>query len=279
MVIHQLIRPRLSLLVTFSALIGYLLSDSFDPVTAGLLMGGVFFLSAGSSALNQYQERELDARMTRTKNRPIPSGLITPTGAGIAALGLLFSGATLLYLSSTAAFWLGLINIALYNGLYTPLKTKTLFSIIPGALVGAVPPLMGWSAAGGWLLHPNILFVAFFMFLWQIPHFWLLITIYGKEYEQAGFSTISQHFSHQQVKRIVFIWGILTSFFLFLFPLFQLSFPLTVIAMLVVTNGLFIALFYHFLFSRPENLFSAFIAINSFMTVILVLIVVARFVI
>jgi protoheme IX farnesyltransferase len=265
-------------LVTFSALIGYLLSDGFDLVTAGLLMGGVFLLSAGSSTLNQYQERGLDARMSRTRNRPIPSGLITPTAALMTALGLLFSGATLLYLTSTAAFLLGLINIALYNGLYTPLKTKTLFSIIPGALVGAVPPLMGWSAAGGWLLHPHILFVALFMFLWQIPHFWLLISMYGKEYEEAGFSTISQHFSHAQVKHIVFVWAIFTSLFLLFFPLFQLHFPLSFVAILVLTNALFITLFYRFLFRRPENLFSAFITINSFMTVILVLLVVARFV-
>ncbi len=270
-------RPRLSLLVAFSALMGYLLTGDFAVVVAVMLMTGVFLLSAGSSALNQYQERQLDALMPRTRRRPIPSGSIAADTALVTACSLIVAGTLVLYLISPAAMWLGLINIGLYNGIYTPLKAKTPLSILPGALVGAVPPLMGWSAGSAFLWHPHILFVALFMFLWQIPHFWLLITMYGKEYEQAGFPTISRYFSHNRIKTIVFLWGLFTSLFLFLHPLFYLHFPLAFVLTLLIINTLFIVLFYRFLFKSPENLFSAFITINSFMTLVLVLFVIARF--
>lgn len=275
--ISLLSRPRLSMLVAFSALAGYLLTGLFSFPGGVALGAGVFLLSSGSSALNQFQERNLDARMPRTQKRPIPSGKITPRFALTASILLLATGSSVLFLLSPLAMMLGWLNILLYNGIYTPMKTRSAFSIIPGALVGAIPPLMGWSAAGASLTHPHILFVASFMFLWQIPHFWLLLTIYGEEYEKAGYHTLSRYFSRKGIKSIVFLWALLTSLFLFLFPVFQLQLPTFLAGFLIAGNTLFILLFYNFLFKKPEKLTAAFVTINTFMTVMLVLFVAARF--
>ncbi len=268
-------RPRLSLLVAFSALAGYLLTGLFNLPGAVTLVAGVFLLSSGSSALNQFQERTLDARMPRTRNRPIPAGKITPHFTLVASALLLATGSIILFLLSPPAMLLGWVNILLYNGIYTPLKTRSAFSIVPGALVGAVPPLMGWSAAGIALVHPHILFIALFMFLWQIPHFWLLLTIYGEEYEQAGYHTLSRYFSPRRIKTIVLIWAGITSLFLFLFPAFKLPLSLLLTGFLVAVNTIFILVFYHFLFKKPERLTAAFVTINTFMTLVLILFVTA----
>ncbi|HKK69069.1 MAG TPA: protoheme IX farnesyltransferase [Bacteroidales bacterium] len=273
----KLIRLRLSLLVTFSALTGYLFTGHPEVFSLFVLATGVFLLAAGSSALNQYQERQLDAMMERTRSRPIPLGLVQVWEALLIAISIIISGVLILWQLQTTTMLLGLLNILLYNGLYTPLKTKTPLSILPGALVGAIPPLMGWSVSGESLIHPHILFLASFMFLWQIPHFWLLMIMYGKDYERAGFSTISSHFKPTSLKIIVFAWASTTSIFLLSFSLFGLMMPLMLILFLFGINLLFILLFYRFLFGRPENILSAFITINSFMAIVLLLFVVIGF--
>ncbi|WP_158275632.1 protoheme IX farnesyltransferase [Marinilabilia rubra] len=272
-VLLQLVRLRLSLLVTFSAITGYLFTGEAEVSSLLVLASGVFLLAAGSSALNQYQERHLDGRMERTRLRPIPSGLVLPLEALFIATSIIIAGSLVLWQLQAATMVLGLFNILLYNGLYTPLKTKTPLSILPGALVGAIPPLMGWSVSGGSLVHPHILFLASFMFLWQVPHFWLLMIMYGKDYEKAGFSTISKHFKPASLKIIVFAWATTTSVFLLSFPLFGLVIPLALVMFLFALNLFFIIIFYRFLFGRPENILSAFITINSFMAIVLILFV------
>jgi protoheme IX farnesyltransferase len=107
-----------------------------------------------------------------------------------------------------------------YNGIYTPLKKKNALAIIPGSMVGALPPLAGWVAAGGSIFDPQILILGFFFFIWQIPHFWLLLLIFGKDYEQAGFPTLTQIFSMDQLSRITFVWITATIASGMLIPLF-----------------------------------------------------------
>jgi len=118
------------------------------------------------------------------------------------------------------AMVLGLLAIFWYNGLYTYLKRKTAFAVLPGALIGMIPPLLGWVSGGGDLFDPRIRGIAFFFFIWQVPHFWLLSLDVAQDYELAGLPSITQIFSGAQIKRIVFIWFLSTGASCLLIPLF-----------------------------------------------------------
>ncbi len=205
--IFQLGKMNISLLATLSAATGYLLATA--RITIGMLVPttAVFFLACGSCALNQYQERKVDGLMVRTRWRPLPSGRLSPGTAFSISSGLILSGFVILLAgASQVAFCLGLFAVAWYNGVYTYLKKRTAFAAIPGALTGAIPPALGWVSAGGSLLDPRIWAVALFFFLWQVPHFWLLLVDFSKDYESAGLPAITKTFSTRQIKRILFIW-------------------------------------------------------------------------
>ena len=107
--------------------------------------------------------------------------------------------------SSTAA-WLGLAAAVVYNGVYTPLKRVTPFAALPGSFIGALPPVVGWVAAGGYLSDPTLHLVAFFFFLWQIPHFWLLLLFYEKDYADGGMPSLFDRFDRRQIVRLTFLW-------------------------------------------------------------------------
>jgi protoheme IX farnesyltransferase len=171
--------------------------------------------------MNQYQEREIDALMTRTKGRPIPTGRLTPRQALVIALVTMFSGALVLWLGSgPVALALGLFAAFWYNGVYTYLKKKTRFAAIPGAVIGAVPPAVGWAAAGGSPLDPKILALCFFFFIWQVPHFWLLLLSYGRDYERAGLPSLTTIFTTDQLSKMTFVWILATAVTCLLIPLF-----------------------------------------------------------
>ena len=276
----RLTRVRLSLLVTFSAMTGYLLTGSLPKVSFVMLLAGVFLLSAGTSVLNQIQEYRNDALMKRTKLRPIPAGEIPCIQASWLAMGLILIGTALLAFNGWVPMVLGLSNIVFYNLIYTPMKTRSYLAIIPGAVVGAVPPLIGWTSAGLNPFHPNILFLATFVLLWQVPHFWLLMVKYGKEYEEAGFSTISKVLNDDQIKSVVFVWGVVTSLFLMLFPFFGFTPKPMLLSFVVVLNLLFIILFYRFLFldRNPKTVRNAFILINSYALVVFIALIINSFV-
>ncbi len=275
----KLAKHRLSMLVSFSAMVGYLVAPGRSIGELVCLFWGVYFLSAGASALNQYQERNYDARMDRTRIRPIPSGELTAKRALLIALVLMAVGTILLALNSALASMLGLLNVVIYNFIYTPLKVKTLFSIFPGALVGAIPPMIGWVSAGAALSHPSLLFIALFMFFWQLPHFWLLLIKFGREYEKAGFSSISVYFTQRQIRHIVFFWAGVTSLFLFFFPLFGIKLPYFLATVLILLNVYFIFRFFKLVYAREEEhaLRGAFILINSYLMIALIILVINSF--
>jgi protoheme IX farnesyltransferase len=152
------------------------------------------------------------------------------------AIILLLVGAGILFISAgLTALCLGLLNLLWYNGIYTPLKKKSALAIIPGSMVGAIPPAVGWVAAGGSVSDPRIIILAFFFFIWQIPHFWLLLLILAKDYEKAGFPTLTKIFTNEQLSRITFMWIIATIVTGFLIPLFGIvKYPL-------IEAGLFIS--------------------------------------
>jgi len=202
-----LCRIPLSLFAAASAGTGYALGPHPSPVQAFATAASVFLLACGSSALNQFQEQDLDARMARTRRRPLPSGALTPRHALGISIALLASGLAGLGSTSTLpAAALGLLAIGWYNGLYTFLKKRTALAFLPGAIVGMIPPAIGWVAAGGSLLDPRIAVISLLFFLWQIPHVWLLLLQYGDEYEQAGLPSLTRWLNRGQIARLAFIW-------------------------------------------------------------------------
>jgi len=214
---------KISLLAAFSTATGYLLATGKIRVQMLVPTAAVFLLACGSCALNQYQEREIDRWMERTRSRPLPSGRLNPETALRISLGLILFGAlTLFFGAGNLALALGLFAVLWYNLIYTPLKQKTAFAAVPGALVGAIPPALGWVAGGGTLLDPRIGGLALFFFIWQIPHFWLLLLDASKDYENAGLPSITKIFSTEQIKRIVFIWLLSTGVSSLIIPLFGL---------------------------------------------------------
>lgn len=220
-VIVELSKFRITLFVSLTTLFGFICAEGklSSALIAPVL--GVFFLSSGSAAVNHYQERNTDALMDRTKNRPIPSGRITPNNALVVSILFTVIGLAVLYFTiGTTASLLGLLNLFWYNGVYTPLKKVFALAIIPGSLVGAIPPAIGWVAGGGNLFDWQLIILAFFFFIWQIPHFWLLLLVFSKDYEQAGFPTLTKIFNRGQLSRITFIWITATAVTSFLIPVF-----------------------------------------------------------
>jgi protoheme IX farnesyltransferase len=207
--ICRLIRLRLSLAVAASAAAGVLLHPG--PLAWGALAlagAGVFCLAAAASALNQIQELDLDGRMFRTRGRPLPAGQLRPAGALAIALVPAAGGCTLLANAGPWPLLLGLITLLLYHGIYTPLKRHSPLALLPGAGCGALPPIIGWTAAGGAVADYRIVLVAGLIYLWQLPHFWRLTEKYAEDYRRAGLPTLHDWFTPLELRLLRAIWSL-----------------------------------------------------------------------
>lgn len=266
-VFSELTKFKITALVSFTTGLGYILAAPSLSFTMFYAIAGIFLLAAASSALNHWQEKDTDALMDRTKFRPIPSGKIEPAFALYVSLGLLVSGSViLLFTTNFTTFMVGIFTFFWYNGVYTPLKRKTAFAIIPGALVGALPPVAGWTAAGGDLLDGRIIMIAAYFFIWQIPHFWLLLMLYGNDYEKGGFPTLNRVFSPEQLKRITVMWLIGNVMTAMMIPLFlYINYMASFIGLCLISVWM-IYVTMKFLKSKSErkDIRNTFIAINFF---------------
>lgn len=213
-VLFDAIKIKITLFVAFSTFLGYILASgsfSFDFIYPVL---GIFILACGSAALNQYQERDYDALMKRTMNRPIPSGTMKSSSVLAISIVLILTGSVILIAKTNLlTLVVGLLTLAAYNYMYTPLKRKSEFAIIPGSLVGALPPLAGWVAAGGEVLNGNILLIVAYFFVWQIPHFWLLLLIYNNDYKRAGFPVLTDKYDTNKLKKLIIAGAVATTIF------------------------------------------------------------------
>jgi len=183
----EITKMGLSLSVVFSSLASYLLgAETINLITLLLLSIGGYFMVGASNAYNQIIERDLDALMDRTKNRPIPAGRMSVNTAFIIATTFTILGLITLYvINPKTAMW-GAISIFLYTSVYTPLKTKTALSVFVGALPGAIPFMLGWVAARNTFgIEPGTLFAI--QFFWQFPHFWSIGWFLHEDYKRGGF--------------------------------------------------------------------------------------------
>jgi protoheme IX farnesyltransferase len=190
----ELVKARLSFLTLATAMAGFALGVD-GPWTYLLLAGtmaGTALSAAGAAALNQWWERDLDARMKRTRQRPLPAGRLGASDALLAGLGLSISGvACLAALVNPLSAALAAATIALYILVYTPLKRVTTLNTIVGAVPGALPPLIGWTAARGTINAEGLTLFAV-LFLWQMPHFLAIAWLYRGDYAQAGFRMLPE---------------------------------------------------------------------------------------
>ena len=177
----------LSLSVVFSSIAGYLLAaEEVRFSVLGLLAVGGYCMVGASNVFNQIIERDLDALMIRTENRPIPSGRISVTNAFILGLGLTILGLSVLYVINPRTAMFAAVSIFLYTSVYTPLKQKTPLSVFAGAIPGAIPFMLGWVAfTGKFDIEPGTLFLI--QFFWQFPHFWAIAWFLDSDYKKAGF--------------------------------------------------------------------------------------------
>jgi protoheme IX farnesyltransferase len=218
--------------------------------------------------------------MERTRRRPIPSRRISTAEALRFSMMFIIGGMLiLLYYAPPVCFILGFINLVWYNGIYTWLKRKTAFAVVPGALTGAIPIFMGWTAGGGSLLAPEAIFLAFFVFLWQMPHFWLLTLKYGHEYKQAGFPVLTDLFSELQIRTVVMGWMTASSGASIMLVYFRiLHHPVLGYAIVALNIAFLLLLAYQLFMTKVMRYRLIFISANLFMLFVMLSLVADRFI-
>jgi heme o synthase len=190
----ELTKPRLSFMSVITAMVGYLAAVPYtyrDWERSCLVVLGTALCAGGVAALNMWMEGDTDAKMQRTAGRPIPAGIIAPGSAFIVGWGLCIAGLAVLFkLVNGMSAFLALATIIAYLAIYTPAKRWSRWNTELGAISGALPPLIGWAAAGrsnpviGWSLFA-------ILFTWQMPHFFALAWTYRKDYAAAGMPMLS----------------------------------------------------------------------------------------
>lgn len=259
----ELGKVRISLPVALSALAGYALYSGTIDTQGVFLTLGVFLMSCGSGALNHWQERKTDAQMPRTRKRPIPSGRITSLQGFLITTGYLIAGSLVVVFSNpVVALVVSWMTLFFYNLVYTPLKKITAFAVIPGSMVGALPPIIGWTAAGGQIGSETILIVAAFFFIGQIPHFWLLLLLFGDQYKLAGMPSLTDIFSEIQIKRVTFAWILTTIASAFLVLVFVMDNRALMFLLLFYIIYLLITLTHSVFFKKGFRVLPAFYKLN-----------------
>ena len=251
----EITKAKLSISVVFSSIAGYFLAaDQIHLPSLLMLIFGGYCLVGASNAFNQIVERDLDALMKRTGNRPIPAGRMTVGTAFAIAVGMTLMGLLALYTLNPKTAMFGAISLFLYTSVYTPLKTKTPLSVFVGAFPGAIPFMLGWVAATGEFgIEPGTLFMI--QFFWQFPHFWALGWMLDEDYKRAGFKMLptGKKDKGTALQTILYtIWMIVIS----VVPAFGITGELqlsVVAALLVLIAGLVMLWYALALYVRMDN--------------------------
>lgn len=190
--ILELTKARIVFMVLLTAATGFVLaSPTFDTTLFLSMLAGTALVAAGTNALNEYAERDLDRKMIRTRLRPLPDGRLSERFALWFSLSLAAAGILILFVfNGTVAGLLAILTLTSYLFLYTPLKQTTTWCTLVGAVPGAIPPMIGWAAARG-TLEAGAWALFTLMFVWQLPHFFAIAWIYREDYDRAGFKMLS----------------------------------------------------------------------------------------
>ena len=269
----------ISLPVALTGFLGYFMAQASLNLSALYTVLGILLLALGSGALNQIQERHTDARMKRTSRRPLPSGNISLQSAIVFVVLTASAGTFLLLLTgSLLAAGLGLFTLGWYNLVYTPLKRRTAFAVLPGAVIGALPPLIGWSAAGRNPLDMEIVVVAFLLFVGQMPHYWLLLLKVGSEFKEAGLPVITSLLDARQIRNLSFIWIAATGVCALMLPATPVLQSRIISLVLIVAAIVFLVLMFRFSFrgTLVSHWKKAFITVNLFYLVIILVLIADR---
>ena len=201
----------LSFAVSLSALFAYIMAKGEVGLDMLFATFSVLLVAMGVSTLNQVQEYREDSKMARTKNRPIASGRMSPNTGYIIAFGLILISLISIYsiLGLTGVNFFGFAFIW-YNLIYTPLKKRSALAVVPGAILGVIPPAIGWLTAGNGLKELEFITVGVYYFIWQVPHFWLLVMLFHADYKDGGYPTAIRLFGEGRLQRLTFVWLVLT---------------------------------------------------------------------
>ncbi len=251
----EITKARLALSVVFSSIAGYLLGAYQIEWTALLLLAfGGYCMVGASNAFNQVIEKDLDALMSRTRNRPIPAGRMSVNQVLSVAVVMTLLGVIALYILNPKTAMFGAISIFLYTSVYTPLKTKSPLAVFVGAFPGAIPFMLGWVAAtNDFGIEPGTLFMI--QFFWQFPHFWALGWMLDEDYKKAGFKMLpTGHKDKGTAVQIIMytVWMIIIS----VIPAFGITGRLHLSipgAVLVFLMGMVMLIYAFRLFEKRDN--------------------------
>ncbi len=204
----RLAKLPLCLMVSFSTAFGYLFAKPTYSAELFFCTIGVLLLATGAASFNSIQEIQYDALMERTKDRPLVQKRLSVFQAAIQAVFLIVSGGSLLFFSldSVGPAVVGILAIILYNLIYTKLKSITVFAIIPGTICGALPPYIGWLAAGGDVLSFGALLLFVLFVLWQVPHFFLVLLRHKKDYVNSNLPNVLNKLGESRLRRVFITW-------------------------------------------------------------------------
>ncbi len=204
----RLAKLPLCLMIALSAMFGFIMASHSYSLQLLYATLGVLLLASGGATWNSLQEIHFDARMERTRGRPLVKKELSPFKAKVQTFILLIAGILLLK-ASTNSYWPTLVGgsgIILYNLVYTQLKSKTSLAIIPGAICGALPPYIGWLAGGGGVLSYKAFMLFCLLILWQVPHFFLVLLNYKKDYLDGVIPNILMIVKENSLRRIFITW-------------------------------------------------------------------------
>ena len=279
-ILLQLSKVKITVAVSLTTFTGYILAGGkfnlgFIPVTLG-----IFLLACAASVMNHIQEQRTDALMQRTHNRPLPSGKVSTQWALVLFVSELITGILILiYSGNILALYLGFTALIWYNLIYTYLKRITPHAVIPGSVIGAIPPLAGWVAAGGSLVDLHAWTMALFFFMWQVPHFYLLVMKYGQQYQKAGMPSLTGKYDDRMIRLMIFLWIVATGLSALLLFYFELVYSLVGLVIITLASLLIIGVFLIPLIRRDIIFrpFRYFMRINYYVLVVVVMLVMDRF--
>ena len=277
----QLTKVGLSLSVVFSSVAGYLLAvEIVDYFILSLLAIGGFFMVGASNAFNQIIEKDTDAIMKRTQNRPLPTGRMSVNVALTIAIVFTVLGISILYSINPKSALFGAVSIFLYTCVYTPLKAVTPLTVFVGAIPGAIPFMLGWVAAtNNFGIEAGFLFMI--QFFWQFPHFWAIGWLQFEEYKKAGFNMLPMGAKDRgAIKQIIFYTGIMI--LVSIAPVLKVSgafyiYPIT--AVIIALLGIVMLYYGVKLYKSQENIDARKLMLSSvlYITVVQIIYVVDKF--